>query len=78
MNLEEILAAVDKLPPDDLERLKAHLNRTKTSSKPRTVEEWMAKFNEIADEFRGDSSDEEMRDLIAAMNMKSPPSEKGL
>ena len=78
MTFEEILEAVDKLPADDKERLKAHLAETKTSPGPRTAEEWMAKFRDIAEEFRGDSSDEEMRELIEAMNMKSPPSEKGL
>jgi hypothetical protein len=33
MTLDEILAAVDELPPEDRERLKQHLNRQQEESK---------------------------------------------
>lgn len=79
MDFNELLEVVDNLPDDDLERLKTHITKREQSShKPRTVEEWIAKFANIAAEFRGTSSDEEMREIIEAMTLKSPPSEKGL
>ncbi len=78
MTFEEILAAVDQLSPDDLKRLKAHLIERERTNKPRTAEEWMTELRDIAAEFRGDSSDEEMRDIVAAMQLKSPPSDKGI
>ncbi len=77
MNLEEIIAAVDKLPPEDRERLKAHL----AEEKPRqwkSGEEWLALLNDAVDEFWADTSPEEKAATIEAMNIKSKPSEKGL
>jgi hypothetical protein len=73
MDLEQLLDAVDHLSPEEREKLKAHLVGR---AKPRTVEEWMAEFADIAAEFRGDSTDEEMREIFEAMNMKSKPSKK--
>ncbi len=79
MDIQDLLAAVDDLSPDDLERLKAQIaEREKAVHSPHTAEEWLAKLKSIAAEFRGDSSDEEMQELIAAMNEKSAPSSKGL
>ncbi len=78
MTLEQILAAVDQLSPDDLERLKIYVEERERMNRPRTAEEWMAELRSIAQEFRGESSDEEMRDIITAMQMKSPPSDKGM
>jgi hypothetical protein len=77
MNLEQILAAVNDLPSDDLERLKAYLKAREQSDEHQTVDEWMNEFRAIAEAFRGNSSDEEMRDIVAAMNLKTPPSDKG-
>lgn len=71
MNLSDLLAAVDNLPADELEQLKAHIaEREGTGKQPRTVEEWKTVINNILDEFWGDSSEEEMRDLLAAIRQK--------
>lgn len=83
MNLEELLTAIDDLSPEDFDRLKQRLDsieweRRQKRPKPRTAEEWMALFRDIAKEFRGDSSDEEMREIVEAMTLKSKPSDKGL
>src|SRR5215813_6079036 len=70
MNLEEIIAAVDKLPPEDKERLKAHL----AEEKPRqwkSGDEWLALLNAAVDEFWADTTAEEKDAIIEAMNMKS-------
>jgi len=45
---------------------------------PTPAQEWLLEFEDIAKEFRGDSSDEEMHEIVEAMTLKSPPSEKGL
>ncbi len=71
MTLEEILAAVDQLSPDDLKQLKAYVEEREQPNSPRTAEEWMAELSTIAEEFRGDSSDEEMQDIVAAIQLKS-------
>lgn len=79
MDIQDLLAAVDDLSPDDLERLKAQIaEREKAVQSQRTAEEWLAELRSIAVEFRGDSSDEEMQALTEAMNEKSAPSSKGL
>ncbi len=77
MNLDQLLAVVNDLSPEDQEKLKEHLSERKPAQ-PRTVEEWIAELEDIAREFRGDSSDEEMREIIEAINTKSKPSETGL
>lgn len=71
---------VDVLSPEDLEAVKAHIAALEAqhSLRPRTVEEWQAELHSMAEAFRGDSSDAEMAEIVAAMNLKSPPSEKGL
>jgi hypothetical protein len=75
MNLGEIISVVDELSEDEREQLKVYLSEPKVKSpapvRPKTVEEWMAKFKAIAEEFRDDSTDEEMEEIIAAMNYKS-------
>ena len=78
MDLAQLLSAVDDLPPEDRQRLKDYLLRRESSPRPRTVAEWLAEFEDIAREFRGDSSDEEMEKIIQAMTLKSKPSKKGL
>jgi hypothetical protein len=79
MDFSELPNAMDNLPDDQLECLKAHLaERDRTTHKPQTAEEWMSEFADIAAEFRGNSSDEEMQEIIEAMTFKSLPSEKGL
>jgi hypothetical protein len=83
MNLEEIVAAIGDLSLEDFDRLKQRLEsieweRRQNRPKPRTVEEWMAEFRRISDEFRGDSSEEEMKEIVEAMTLKSKPSDKGL
>jgi hypothetical protein len=77
MNLDEIIAAADALPQDDREKLKAYLSQQELSE-PQTVDEWMAELKSIADEFRTIATEEEIDAVIEAINIKSPPSEKGL
>jgi hypothetical protein len=77
MNLDEVIAAADALPQDDREKLKAHLSQQELSE-PQTVDEWMAELKSIADEFRTIATEEEIDAVIEAINIKSPPSEKGL
>jgi hypothetical protein len=77
MDLEQILAAVNDLSPDDLERLKAYLATAKpTGSRP--GKEWLARFDAALDDFWADTSSEERKAIIEAINVKSAPSEKGL
>lgn len=78
MNIDQLLAVIDELPPEDLERVKAHLAEGSHKPRPKTAEEWEQELKSIAEEFRGESSDEEMREIIEAMNLKSKPSDKGL
>ena len=77
MTLEEIIAAVDKLPPDDKERLKAHLAQEKLRQW-KSGEEWLTLLNTAVEEFWADTSPEEKAAVIEAMNIKSKPSEKGV
>ncbi|MCC7447137.1 MAG: hypothetical protein IT324_06960 [Anaerolineae bacterium] len=78
MDSQDLLAVVDNLSSDDLERLKAQIAEREKAARPQcTAEEWLAELKSIAAEFRGDSSDEEMRALVEAMNEKSAPSSKG-
>ncbi len=80
MDLNKLIEAVDNLPPEDLNALEAHIAQRKQAqpSHHRTVEEWMGELKRIADDFRGDSTEEEMAEIVAAMTTKSTPSEKGL
>lgn len=78
MNLDQLLEAADQLSPEDRDKLKAHLAERQETAKLHTVEEWTAELEDIAREFRGDSSDDEMREIIEAMNIKSKLSDKGL
>ncbi len=80
MNVTDLIDAIDSLPPNEREQIKQHLNEPPTVAvrRPETMEEWLALFQDIANEFRGDSTDEEMEALRAAMTLKSIPSEKGL
>jgi hypothetical protein len=75
MNLDQLLEVVDHLSPEEREKLREHLSEWREPSKQRTVDEWIAELEDIAHEFRGDSSDEEMAEITAAMNTKSKPSE---
>lgn len=70
MDLDQLLEAIDQLSPEDREIVKAHLAGTQERLTPRTVEEWMQEFANIANEFRSDSTDEEMREIFEAMNSK--------
>jgi hypothetical protein len=71
MDLQDILAAVDNLSPDDLERLKARIAaREQVIHPPRTAEAWQAVLDEAIDAFWDDSTPEEMQALAAAMSAK--------
>jgi hypothetical protein len=77
MNLDEIIAAVDALPPDDREKVKAHLEKPQPK-KWQNGEEWLALLDAAVDKFWGDTPPDERDAIIEAINTKSPPSEKGL
>jgi hypothetical protein len=76
MNLEQLLAAVDDLSPDDRERLKAYLAASKPLRR-RSGEEWLAQLDTALDKFWAGTSDQERAAILEAINIKSPPSEKG-
>ena len=81
MDIDKLLEAVEDLSPDDLERLKTRIAERESKHKSaaqHTAEEWLASLEAAVAEFRGDSSEEEMREIAAAMSMKSHPSCKGL
>lgn len=78
MNLEQLLPEVDRLSPEDRDKLKLHLTQHPASAAKLTVNEWIEVLNAIADEFRGDSTDEEMQEIVAAITTKGFSSEKGL
>ena len=78
MDFEQLLEVVDHLSAVDKNKLKAHLIKGQKPASPRTVEDWIAELEDIAREFKGTSSDEEMSAIVEAINTKSKPSEKGL
>ena len=78
MDLEQLLEVVDHLSAADKNKLKAYLIKDQKPASPRTVEDWVAELEDIAHEFKGTSSDEEMSAIVEAINTKSKPSEKGL
>ena len=71
MNLDQLLAVVNELSPEDREKLTAYLSTHQEVTKPRTVEGWLVEFADIASEFQGESSAEEMDEILQAMTMKS-------
>jgi hypothetical protein len=77
MDFEQILEAINELPPKDLERLKEILKEREQIGQSPDVDQWLSRFQAIAAEFRGDSSSEEMQQIVAAMTLKSPPTDKG-
>ena len=77
MDLNQILAAVDDLSVEERDQLQKYLSGHGMSRPRRTAEEWMAELTDIAREFRGDSSDEEMKEIFEAMSLKSVRSDKG-
>ncbi len=78
MNLEQLLAVVYTLSAEEPQTLKTYLTEQQPRTVPHTAEEWVAELNDIAREFRGSSTDEEMREIIEVITTKSKPSEKGL
>jgi hypothetical protein len=71
MDIQDILAAVDDLSPDDLARLKARIAvREQATLPPRTAEEWQTVLDKAIDAFWEDSTPEEMQTLAAAMSTK--------
>ena len=72
MDLNQLLDAVDHLTSDDLERLKARIAaREQSKPSPRTKDEWLAAIDKAIDSFWGDSSHEEIEDIVAAMSKKA-------
>lgn len=77
MNLDEILEAVDNLPPDDLEKLKARLAEPK-QPQWHSGEEWLALFDAAVEEFWAGTAAEEREAILEAINIKSKPCIEGL
>ena len=77
MDYNQILAAVADLSTQERDQLQSYLLSHDIKRPQRTVEEWAAELMNISREFRGDSSDEEMREIFEAMSLKSIPSNKG-
>ncbi|MHB8625536.1 MAG: hypothetical protein ACYDBJ_08350 [Aggregatilineales bacterium] len=70
MNVEELLKELDELPPEDWERIKAHIIEREQATHPRTLEEWQGVVDSAVDAFWGDSMPEEMETPAAAMSLK--------
>ena len=70
MNVEELLKELDKLPPSDWERIKAHIIEREQETQPHTVEEWQSIVDSAIDAFWGDSTPDEMEALATAMSTK--------
>jgi len=77
MDIDKLLEAVDDLSADDLHRLQEHIAQRQRTLE-HEAEDWRAALEAAAAEFRGDSSEDELREIFAAMNTKSTPSKKGL
>ena len=77
MNLETILAEIDKLSPEDREQIKNHLVLPE-QARLENVKRTIANLDAAIDEFWNDSSEEEMQLIFEAMRTKSTPSEKGV
>ncbi len=74
--LEEILAAVDQLSPEDLERLTTYLKK-RTGAPPSAGEDWLAQLDIALDEFWADTPQKEQTEILQAITTKSTPSDKG-
>ena len=71
MDIQDLLAAVDELSPDDLQRLKARITeREQALPAARTQQEWQAIVDNAIDAFWADSTPEEIEALAAAMSTK--------
>jgi hypothetical protein len=75
MDIDKILAVIDNLSTDELQRLKLRIAE-REQTQQRTAEQWLTALDAAITEFRGDSSEEEMQQIFEAMSMKSVPSEK--
>lgn len=74
MDLTQILEEVDSLSLDERNQLQRYLVERNRSRPQHSVEEWMAELEDIAREFRGDSTDEEMVAIFETISLKSKPS----
>ena len=68
MDFDTLLQEVDALSPEQQEALRQHLRDL-------AADQWDQALEAAAIAFRGDSTDEEMAEIIAAMNTKSIPGE---
>ncbi len=68
-NLEQILAAVDQLSPDEREKLRMYLENSAKSSS--AGKKWLAQFDAALDEFWADTSDAEQAEILKAIETKS-------
>ncbi len=76
MTLDDLLTAVDHLPPDELTQLKAKI--AEREAQQRAVDEAWSRIDEILTAFWGDSTEEEKQEILDAIRTKSPPSTKGI
>ncbi len=80
MNLQQLFHEIDRLSPEDRDKLRTYLTEPPPTETPRTINGWIngwiAELESVANAFRGDSSDEEMREIVAAITTKSTPSER--
>src|SRR4051794_11415707 len=74
MDLQELLAAVNDLPPDERKKLVAHLTEHEGQN-PQRGEEWLAKLDSALDKFWDNVSPDEKTAILEAINTKSLPSE---
>ncbi len=77
MDLKDLIETVDNLPPEDFERLKAHIAE-RSESELRPGETWLAKLDAALDKFWTGVSPDEQAAILQAIQTKSAPSEKGL
>jgi hypothetical protein len=75
MDIEELLAAVNDLPPDERKQLMARLTEQEGTN-TQTGEAWLAKLDAALDKFWENVSPDEKVAILEAINTKSLPSEK--
>ena len=70
MTLQELLSALDNLSPDELEKVRQHIEeRDKPAERERDNPDlWIAKLDQAIAEFREGLSEEDLAEITTAMN----------
>jgi hypothetical protein len=71
MDVDTLFKALDNLSPDEFERLRKYIAEREHSLKHGDSDEWEAALNRAIAEFREGLSEDELQQIVAAMNTKN-------